>query len=188
MRARLIQDPTLSPDGRRLAFSALTRLYVMDLPSGSPTAILPQGKRAFQPSWSPDGATLAYATWSGGEGHIEKVPASGGSPERLTRVAAFYSDPVWSPDGKRIVALRAGAYDHFSSPVEFGPATGMDLIWIPSQGGDPSLILPARGLGKPHFGSDPERIFLYLSPPGFGDGATTDSSRFASMERIAGST
>ncbi len=170
VRARLIQDPTLSPDGRRLAFSALTRLYVMDLPSGTPTAILPQGKRAFQPSWSPDGATLAYATWSGGEGHIEKVSASGGSPERLTRVAAFYSDPVWSPDGKRIVALRAGAYDHFSSPVEFGPATGMDLIWIPSEGGDPSLILPARGLGKPHFGSDPERIFLYLSPPGFGDG------------------
>ncbi len=170
VRVRLIQDPALSPDGRRLAFSSLTRLYVMDLPSGTPTAILPEGRRAFQPSWSPDGAFLAYSTWSAGEGHIEKVRSSGGSPERLTRVAAFYSDPVWSPDGARVVALRAGAYDRFSNPIDFGPAPGMDLVWIPAEGGDASLILPARGLGKPHFGKDPERVFLYLTPPGFGDG------------------
>jgi imidazolonepropionase-like amidohydrolase/Tol biopolymer transport system component len=171
VRARLIQDPTLSPDGRRLAFSCLTRLYVADLPSGTPAPVLPEGTRAFQPSWSPDGSWLAYATWSGGEGHIEKVRASGGSPERLTRVAAFYSDPVWSPDGTRVVALRAGAYDRFSKPVDFGAAPGMDLVWIPAAGGDATLILPARGLGKPHFGSDPDRVYLYLTPPGFGDGA-----------------
>ncbi len=171
VRARLVQDPTISPDGRRLAFSSLTRLYVMELPSGTPASLLPEGTRAFQPAWSPDGNWLAYATWAGGAGHIEKVRASGGAPERLTRVAAFYSDPAWSLDGARVVALRASAYDRFSKPVDFGAAPGMDLVSIPSGGGDASLILPARGLGKPHFGSDPERIFLYLSPPGFGDGA-----------------
>ncbi len=171
VRARLIHDPAISPDGKRLAFSSLTRLYVVDLPEGAPRVLLPEGTRAFQPSWSPDGNWLAYATWSGGEGHIEKVSASGGAPERITRVPAFYSDPAWSPDGARVVALRASAYDRFSQPVDFGSAPGMDLVWIPAEGGDASLILPARGLGKPHFGSDPERIFLYLSPPGFGDGA-----------------
>ncbi|HEY7697737.1 MAG TPA: amidohydrolase family protein, partial [Vicinamibacteria bacterium] len=119
--------------------------------------------------WSPDGNWLAYATWSGGEGHIEKVRSTGGTPERLTKEAAFYSDPVWSPDGSRVVALRAGAYDRFSQSVDFGAPPGMDLVWIPASGGDAALILPARGLGKPHFGSDPERIYLYLSPPGFGD-------------------
>lgn len=171
VRARLIQDPTVSPDGRRLAFSSLTRLYVMELPSGTPAAVLPEGTRAFQPSWSPDGNWIAYATWSGGEGHIERVRASGGTPERLTRVAAFYSDPVWSPDGTRVVALRAGAYDRFSQPEDFGAAPGMDLVFVPAAGGDASLILPARGLGKPHFGSDPDRVYLYLTPPGFGDAA-----------------
>jgi Tol biopolymer transport system component len=169
VRSRLIQDPALSPDGRCLAFSALTRLYVMELPSGTPKALLPEGKRAFQPSWSPDGNWLVYAAWSAGEGHVEKVRASGGTPERLSRVAAFYSDPVWSPDGTKVVALRASAYDRLSKPVDFGTVPGMDLVWIPADGGDASLILPARGLGKPHFGRDPERIFLYLSPPGFGD-------------------
>ena len=169
VRARLIQDPTISPDGRRLAFSSLTRLYVMDLPSGTPSAVLPEGKRAFQPSWSPDGNWLAYSTWSGGEGHVERIRSTGGTPERLTREPAFYSDPVWSPDGARVVALRAGAYDRFSTPIDFGVVPGMDLVWIPAAGGDATLILPARGLGKPHFGRDPERVYLYLSPPGFGD-------------------
>jgi Tol biopolymer transport system component len=170
VRARLIQNPAISPDGKRLAFSALTRLYVLNLPDGSPTPLLSESRRAFQPSWSPDGNWIAYATWSGGEGHIEKVRATGGTPERLTRVSAFYSDPAWSPDGTRVVALRASAYERFSMPVDFGAAPGMDLVSIPAEGGDASLILPARGLGRPHFGKDAERIFLYLSPPGFGDG------------------
>jgi Tol biopolymer transport system component len=172
VRARIIQDPSISPDGRRLAFSSLTRLYVMDLPAGTPTAVLPEGKRAFQPSWSPDGNWLAYATWSGGEGHVERVRSTGGTPERLTTEAAFYSDPAWSPDGTRLVALRGGAYDRFSNPVDFGPAPGMDLVWIPAAGGDATLILPARGLGKPHFGRDPDRIYLYLTPPIFGGDAS----------------
>jgi hypothetical protein len=34
VRARLIQDPGQSPDGKRLVMSVLTNLYVMDLPDG----------------------------------------------------------------------------------------------------------------------------------------------------------
>ena len=36
VRATLVQDPKLSPDGSRLAFSVLTKLYVMDYPDGEP--------------------------------------------------------------------------------------------------------------------------------------------------------
>ena len=35
VRARLIQEPRQSPDGQRLAFSALGRIYVMDLRAGA---------------------------------------------------------------------------------------------------------------------------------------------------------
>ena len=38
VRARLIRWPSLSPDGRRLVFSAMNRLYVMDVPGGTPAA------------------------------------------------------------------------------------------------------------------------------------------------------
>ncbi len=110
VRARLIQDPEPSPDGKRLAFSALTRLYLMDLPGGQPRQVSAEGSREFHPTWSPDGKWIAYVSWAPEGGHIWKRPGDGsGEPTRLTRAAAFYRDPVWSPDGKRVVALRAAA-------------------------------------------------------------------------------
>ena len=36
VRARIIQDATQSPDGRRLAFSTFLQVYVQDLPGGTP--------------------------------------------------------------------------------------------------------------------------------------------------------
>ncbi|MFQ5695797.1 MAG: amidohydrolase, partial [Terriglobia bacterium] len=164
IRARLIQKPAQSPDGQRLAFSALTRLYLMDLPEGKPRQIDTAGERAFHPAWSPDGRWIAYVTWSTEGGHIWKTRTDGSRPpQRLTTVAAFYSDPAWAPDGKRLVALRASAYDHLYSPVDFGQTPGMDLIWIPAAGGDARLVIPSRGLGSPHFTRENDRIYLYTS-------------------------
>jgi hypothetical protein len=40
----------------------------------------------------------------------------------------------------------------------------MDLIWIPADGGKQQLVIPARGVGRPHFTKDaPERVHLYMS-------------------------
>lgn len=162
VRARLIQGPVQSPDGRRLAFSALTHLYVMDIPGGKPRRVTSGNAREFQPAWSPDGQWLAYVTWSAGGGQIWKAAASGqGQPQQLTRVSAFYSGVAWSPDGTRIVALRGSAYDHMVRPGDFGQAPGLDLIWIPAGGGDATLIIPARGVGSPHFTHEKDRIYLY---------------------------
>ena len=101
----------LSPDGKRIAFSALTHLYVMDLAGGSPQRVNTGNTREFYPCWSPGRKSIAYVTWSERAeegGHIFRVDASGGSkPQQLTSVAAFYRDLAWSPDGARIVALRA---------------------------------------------------------------------------------
>ena len=38
MKVRLIMDPVESPDSKRLAFSAMTHLYTMDLPHGQAAA------------------------------------------------------------------------------------------------------------------------------------------------------
>jgi len=164
VRARLIQDPAVSPDGSQLAFSALTHLYVMNLPDGKPVRVISDDEaREFQPAWSPDGLSLAFVTWSADGGHIWRVKADGGTPRKLTRAAAFYADPAWSPDGSRIVALRAPARERTQMQFDFGQPSGMDLIWIGANGGDANLILPARGLGKPHFAREEDRIYLFLS-------------------------
>ena len=94
VKVRWIQDPVESPDGKRMAFSAMTHLYVIDLPNGKPRQLLSDGTRQFQPAWSPDGKWLAYVTWSNAGGQLWKVASDGGTPVQLTRTPALYSNPV----------------------------------------------------------------------------------------------
>ena len=161
VKVRLIQDAVESPDGKKLAFSALTHLYIMDIPGGKPQRLTTGNAKEFQPVWSSDGKQIAYVTWSAGGGQIWKVPSTGGTPKQLTETSAFYSDPAWSPDGDRIVALRGNAYDRDNSTFDFGVAGSPDLIWIAADGGPANLIIPARGAGKPHFTHEKDRIYLY---------------------------
>ena len=163
VQLRLIQQPKESPDGKRLAFSALTHLYVMDMPGGTPRRLTQNEAREFQPVWSPDGRWIAYVTWDQGGGQIWKAQADGqGTPQALTRVPAYYRDVAWSPDSKRIVALRAPRQARIEQFDEWDHTTAnLDLIWLPSEGGEVNLILPARGAASPHFGPEPDRVYVY---------------------------
>ncbi len=163
VKLRLIQQPVQSPDGKRLVFSALTHLYLMDIPGGTPHRLTTGNEREFMPAWSPDGQWISFVTWTSQDGgQIWKTRADGGgSPQQLTRVPGYYRDVIFSPDGARIVALRGPRQGHVEQFDEwdFKPVN-MDLIWLPSDGGDASLILPARGATHPQFGPEPERIYV----------------------------
>jgi len=169
-------DPVESPDGKKLAFSAMTHLYTMDLPAGKPQRLTTGSAHEFQPGWSPDGRSIVYVTWSSDGGQLWKIPAAGGTPVPLSKSLAVYSNPAWSPDGTKIVLLRGNAYDRENSTFDGGQTENADLIWIPADGGDANLILPARGAGGPHFTNDKDRIYVY-TPQGW--------SRCATMARTA---
>jgi Tol biopolymer transport system component len=171
-----IRDPALSPDGKRLAFSALDRLYVIDLPNGKPRRLTSDTLHEQHPVWSPDGKAVAYITWGLGGGFVQRVGADGkGKPDRLTRSPAFYMYPAWSPDGARIVALRGPREARVTE--SFGP--GYELVWLPAKGGSVERVAPANPSGRPHFSRDPGRIYLYES----GDGLV--SMRFDGTDRRA---
>ena len=163
VKARLIQDPQQSPDGKRVVFSVLTHLYTMGLPDGKPERLARVADRAFQPVWSPDGLWIAYVTWSDQGGDIWKVRADGQSaPQQITHAPAYYYDPLWSPDGTKIVALRAARDARLTEVTDFeGGTFGSDIVWVSTEGGDVNIIRPAEGSIRPHFGPEPGRVYAY---------------------------
>jgi Tol biopolymer transport system component/imidazolonepropionase-like amidohydrolase len=161
---RILQGAVQSPDGKRLAFSAATRLYAMDIPRGTPRRLTKSNDREYQPTWSPDGRWIAYVTWSGTGGHVWKVRSDGSSaPVRLTQVPAYYREPAWSPDASRIVALRGPRQWQLAKLDEWSGATErLDLVSVAPDGGSVNLIAPAHGASMPHFVTEQkDRVYLY---------------------------
>src|SRR5215216_6194688 len=88
----------------RIAFSAgifpRTDIYVVSV-NGSGLRRLTSARAAeFDPSWSPDGTEIAFASTRGG-----RLPAiwvmneDGSNPRRVGKLDGEY--PAWSPDGRR---------------------------------------------------------------------------------------
>ncbi len=159
--ARQIRNPVLSLDGRRLAFSALDRVWVMDYPNGTPRRVSDGPVGEYFPGWAPDGKTLAYVTWADGPGgQIYRVSVDPvGKPVQLTHAAAQYQQTAWAPDGRRIVAIRSAARDLQEAVGFFAGGVGAQFIWIPAAGGEPTVIAPSGGRQYPHFTSDTNRIY-----------------------------
>ncbi|MGH7510499.1 MAG: amidohydrolase family protein [Gemmatimonadales bacterium] len=153
-----IRNPASSPDGKRLAFSALDRLYVMDWPSGAPRRLTRDSVHEQVPAWSPDGKWIAYVSWGDSGGSVSRVRADGkGKPERLNPSLGFFDQTAWAPDGKRIVVVR--------EPVDLrlrerDPA-GYELAWLPATGGKLTRIAFIAPGGRPHFTQDTSRVYIY---------------------------
>src|SRR5204863_641717 len=60
LTARQIRSPVASPDGKRIVFTALDRLYVMDLPDGAPRRLDSVEEGQYYPSWSSDGYSATF--------------------------------------------------------------------------------------------------------------------------------
>lgn len=82
-------------------------------------------------SISPDGSQVAF-TYGG---NVYTVPVAGGEARRLT-AKGYNTDPVWSPDSKRVV---------FASNRE----GGMDLFSVPAAGGTAVRLTTAPGYETP---------------------------------------
>lgn len=149
--ARFLRWHTASPDARRLAFQAIGRIWVQDLPSGTPRRLTPEsfgredarigyaGLQEFAPTWSPDGRWIAFTTWDDtAGGHIWRVRSTGGNPERLTREPGEYVHVAWSPDGRDIVAARGAGATRRGGTLTQNP--WWDVVRIPANGGDATHV------------------------------------------------
>ena len=165
LTATLIHDPMLSANGESLVASVLAKVYVMDAEDGAEPRRLTTGDAwEFKPVWSPDGRWIAYVTWSMHDGgRIWRMRSNGrGNPQQLADIPAFYTDLVYSPDGQSLYAMRGNEYmRHQTSSEFFGLGVPLDLVSLPSDGGNQTVIAAGRGARNPHFGADPNRIYLF---------------------------
>ncbi len=185
VRARLAQWPSQSPDGRKVVFSALGKIYTLDVDTGATHRLTQSKEPEFQPSWSPDGKSIVYVTWTARGGSIWRVPADGtGSPVRLTNVEAYYTNPVFSPDGESVIALRSSNYARMHVRLEWGSLRQADVIRIAAKGGEANVITSGSFGGAPQFTRDKERVFL-LSQNGL-DSFSLDGSGRRSVLQVNG--
>lgn len=103
--ARIVGTPSVSPDGRLIAFSVKQRektvLYSMTS-EGTETKVLADSLRLQgAPAWSPDGSSVTTAADEGGVPHLFRIRTDSRTPVRL--LADYSTDPLWSADGKFVI-------------------------------------------------------------------------------------
>jgi TolB protein len=110
--------PRFSPDGTRLVFtrqrghgdSPKAALFVVRLNGSGPRRLTSFAIHAGDADWSPDGKRIVFEAYPspGSYGDVYVIRADGHNLRNLTRNPvgrAGSADPVWSPDGTKILFL-----------------------------------------------------------------------------------
>lgn len=153
---KMLRWVEVSPRGDQVVYQALGHLYVRALPSGTPRRLTSQQTEfEYYPSWSRDGKSIVYTTWSDANfGAVRVVPARGGQGRAVTTRKGHYVEPVFSPDGSRIVYRKIeGGY---LRSADWSRETG--IYSVPARGGASTLVT-SSGV-SPHFGASGDRVFF----------------------------
>jgi Tol biopolymer transport system component len=149
--------PAWSPDGTKIAFASTRasadpeedlnwEIYVMNRDGSEPTRLTSDPAFDTEPTWSPDGAQIAFSSDRGapGDSEIFVMDADGTGVQRLTDGPGIGSRPSWSPDGGLIAytrfALDGSSAIHVVELVDgretsLSPAGSLDAApaWSPDQ-------------------------------------------------------
>ncbi|MAL08169.1 MAG: amidohydrolase [Maricaulis sp.] len=162
-QTRMPRFAVVSPNGGQVVFESLGRLYVMDAGGGTPQRLTrsDEDRRELFPTWSPDGRTLAFVTWTDdGLGTIRTIGANGRNERAVTSERGHYFRPRFSPDGQTLVFEKEeGGY--LTSP-NWSESHG--VYTIPVAGGTMNRVTDNGS--SPHFGASNDRVFMTRSESG----------------------
>jgi TolB protein len=143
----------VSPDGSKIAMilsrSGSPNVWVCNA-DGSALTKLSNSEEDSSPCWSPDGQWICFATKINSRRVLAKVPASGGTIQRISTVGApSPTDPDWSPDGKWIAfTSQMGDFNICTIPAAGGSATVLVPGEHPSWSPNSRTLICARRTGS----------------------------------------
>jgi eukaryotic-like serine/threonine-protein kinase len=156
-------EPRFSPDGREVAFvgrhnGPYGELSIAEVATGKVRRLTHDDALALSPVWSPDGASIYFASSRGGTMNIWKIAATGGEAEQVTAGQGDDAQLDVSADGKRIV---------FSTFRENMPIVELDLEAGPHQPSQKPLTTdPARNQTAPVYSPDGKRLAYFSNRKG----------------------
>ena len=174
-----------SPNGRQIVMFGGSRInpqiWVTDRLGRHPVQVTDRGGTNIDPSWYPDGRTIAFvgcphSFCTPGDQEVYTVSATGGTPERITDDGFADYDPTFSHNGRELAWLTKVS----SSP---GPVGTWDIRMIPvvrigntvraAPGAEPRLLLPDHPgtvNSKPSWSLDDRTIYFHRGYGNLADG------------------
>jgi tricorn protease len=134
-----LRYPAISPDGQSLAFTYQGDLYRVAATGGVATQLTQHGAQDMMPVWSPDGATIVFASDRHGNFDVFAIPSVGGEARRLTFHSADEFPYSFSNAGRQVVfgSARGDAAANRQYPTGSQP----ELWQVPVAGGRPLQVL-----------------------------------------------
>lgn len=152
--SKMIKNVQTSPDEKTIIFTALGHIYKKKLPNGTPKRITDLTDFEAEPSFSSDGTSVIFVSWSDENfGAILKVNLDGSNLQKLTTIKGIYRTPVFDNSGTKITYRKeAGNGDQ---GYDYSKKTGIYIM--DADGRNPKKLSDSGEF--PMFAPDNKRVY-----------------------------
>ncbi|BAX80604.1 S41 family peptidase [Labilibaculum antarcticum] len=158
-----LRYPSISPNGQTIVFEYGGDLFTIPAEGGNATSLTSNQAYDYQPIWSPDSKTIAFASDRYGNFDIFTIPATGGAPNRITFNSKGETPSSFTPDGQNI--LFSSTISDDSRNAMFPSGVLPELYSVPAKGGKTSQVLTTPALDAKY--SKDMNYILYRDSKGY---------------------